>query len=568
MRKTDRTRRLAPLGIIPPFARLDHRLLLDEEGKSPHIESLPRNERRRLKASSKNIARSYVKIILDTKSSGSGYEIDKIIREMAVEYTNRYAESGTYTQPSSFNYVEPFCDLGFIENSVAPYLIPAQDINHLFHVPDYIDFVTDPISEFDLSDNFRLPDGVAFNYTPAGSILDFTFLSPSGREFLLAGFSMIRRGRSLHWLIIGGERHSEEEWKALCDDETEYEIDNVPRLKAKFLEHMVEKFGRSAGTPISLPGAERALRTLCAGEIDLTTSRHVGRYYASEFDKSFSGFCDDPEMFDHVPDPERRLKMLRGLQARVDGASVMWSLAESMLQLHSYFAFRLAVKKPPAGSGRNPPKTPRGGRGQSEVFEYVPSIELVGSEEDAIRPIQVKHYHVETEGYWRRLRPDENGYDASGNLVRGRTWVYRKLEWRGAPRTPSAIYVKSSIASARIQKEEYLQRAENADHTANEASATGVLYVLRCAAMAEEVYKVGWTSGTAEKRARELSSATGVPSSFIVVAYWEHPKPERLETGVHAMLAPYRVNSRREFFRVGYQHILEIVEREIARAER
>jgi hypothetical protein len=90
---------------------------------------------------------------------------------------------------------------------------------------------------------------------------------------------------------------------------------------------------------------------------------------------------------------------------------------------------------------------------------------------------------------------------------------------------------------------------------------------MRCLAMKEEVYKVGWTSKSAEQRARELSAATGVPVSFAVVDAWQHPDPEALEKGIHAMLSPYRLNESREFFKLEYLELKAIVEAEIARSE-
>ncbi len=87
----------------------------------------------------------------------------------------------------------------------------------------------------------------------------------------------------------------------------------------------------------------------------------------------------------------------------------------------------------------------------------------------------------------------------------------------------------------------------------------GWVYVLTNPSMPGLV-KVGMTRGTPEARARELSRSTGVPRSFAVVASARVRDPEAVEAAVHAALAGRRVNSRREFFRVG--------KREAARALR
>ena len=84
--------------------------------------------------------------------------------------------------------------------------------------------------------------------------------------------------------------------------------------------------------------------------------------------------------------------------------------------------------------------------------------------------------------------------------------------------------------------------------------------------MHDQIYKVGWTSGTAEERAKQISSATGVPNSFIVVDSWQHPDAEALEKSVHAILDPYRVSDNREFFRLDYPVMKRLIEYELSRA--
>lgn len=86
--------------------------------------------------------------------------------------------------------------------------------------------------------------------------------------------------------------------------------------------------------------------------------------------------------------------------------------------------------------------------------------------------------------------------------------------------------------------------------------------------MQEEVYKVGWTSATAEERAKQISSATGVPNAFVVVAEWQHHKPDALEKNVHAMLDPYRVADNREFFKLEFSILKRIIEHEISRVQK
>ena len=88
---------------------------------------------------------------------------------------------------------------------------------------------------------------------------------------------------------------------------------------------------------------------------------------------------------------------------------------------------------------------------------------------------------------------------------------------------------------------------------------------MRCAAMKERIFKVGFTSGDSAERAQQLSSATGVPMAFVVIEKWRHADAKKLETEVHMLLAPYRINDSREFFLASYDSIERIIEAVIAR---
>jgi hypothetical protein len=63
---------------------------------------------------------AYRRILLGIRQSGAGYPVDQLLRQLAIEYTHRYASAGVGSQPVSFNYFEAFCDIKLIENSVAP----------------------------------------------------------------------------------------------------------------------------------------------------------------------------------------------------------------------------------------------------------------------------------------------------------------------------------------------------------------------------------------------------------------------------------------------------------------
>ena len=87
----------------------------------------------------------------------------------------------------------------------------------------------------------------------------------------------------------------------------------------------------------------------------------------------------------------------------------------------------------------------------------------------------------------------------------------------------------------------------------------GIVYIMRSAAHALEVYKIGLTRRTATERAKDLSYETGVPLPFGVLAQWEVGDCAGIEALIHERLAAYRVNERREFFRHPLRTIVALI---------
>lgn len=74
-------------------------------------------------------------------------------------------------------------------------------------------------------------------------------------------------------------------------------------------------------------------------------------------------------------------------------------------------------------------------------------------------------------------------------------------------------------------------------------------------------YKVGFTSKNPDKRAKELSNATGVALPYKVEWAFHCYNGFELEQEVHHHLNEYRLNNNREFFDVKFDIIKETVEK-------
>ncbi len=568
---SDREKRFTELKKIPLLAGVDHHHLLNEKGELPHIASLSRNKRRKLKAEGKKISRQYVSILKKLLSSGAGFPVDQLLRHMAFEYTHRYASSGISNQPISFNFFEPFCHIKLIQNSVAPYMELAKEFDHLFYSTDFFDYLTSQDSDsLDLKSLCELPEEKVFHFTTNGDVSDISFLYAEDREFVISGFSMVRRGNSLHWYLIGGEVLNADEWSLRCENPSEISMENIKPSKRAFLFEQIKKNDYSFGMPLPLEGTKTAIRTIISGEMDILEKKHLSRCYMVEYENSFSVFSDDPEMFLEITDDEKRNSLINNMMEHISKASVLWNLAEGLFQLPNYFSVRVPIEKEVLSKSGKRLSQKKGGQGINRSYKIVSAIEVIDSRHTStIIKVNLPHYEIETEGHWKRLSPGENGHDRNGLKVPGKTWIKSSSKWKVPNKYTKTIFVKDSIAASKLKINEYIEAAKNVEKDNSQRDISnqgyGELYVMRCSAMIEPIFKVGYTDGDSNQRAEQLSSATGVPLSFVVVKSWRHPNASALETEVHMMLAPYRLNDGREFFLAEFSVIENIIEMTIER---
>lgn len=318
---------------------------------------------------------------------------------------------------------------------------------------------------------------------------------------------------------------------------------------------------------MKLEGTESSMRTLVAGEFDASEEKHLGKCIFIETENTFGVFSDDPEILVAIKEADKK-KIINGAMERIAQADILWNLAEGFLQLPQYFETRVTVSRDLVkGYGKRHGLKGKGGKGVSADYVAVEAVAIEESEAPSvIRRVSMPHYATETEGHWRRLKIGQTGKDRDGAPVSGKTWVNRKSPWRNREDRNNVVFVKDCLAVAKTRIEELYAASEvetNDDPSSSEER--GQLYVLRCTLMDENVYKVGWTSGTAFERAEQLSAATGVPLAFVVVESWVYSDAEALEADVHALLAPYRVNNRREFFRLSFENIRKIIVQTIER---
>ena len=92
-------------------------------------------------------------------------------------------------------------------------------------------------------------------------------------------------------------------------------------------------------------------------------------------------------------------------------------------------------------------------------------------------------------------------------------------------------------------------------------STEGYVYVMTNSSIEGQV-KIGKTTRDPYERAKELSSATGVPTPFVVVFYKPFKDCHFAEKTIHQYLEKkgYRVNNNREFFSMSIPEAIDVVQ--------
>ncbi|MGL4862622.1 MAG: GIY-YIG nuclease family protein [Cetobacterium sp.] len=87
----------------------------------------------------------------------------------------------------------------------------------------------------------------------------------------------------------------------------------------------------------------------------------------------------------------------------------------------------------------------------------------------------------------------------------------------------------------------------------------GLVYVLVNESM-KDIVKIGYTARDIDTRVRELSTGSGVPTGFICVYNLEFDNCIDIESQVHENFKDFRVNKKREFFKITVKEAINYIE--------
>lgn len=128
----------------------------------------------------------------------------------------------------------------------------------------------------------------------------------------------------------------------------------------------------------------------------------------------------------------------------------------------------------------------------------------------------------------------------------------------GEKKSPSTEPTQSS----RSKQEKSSPSQKKPDSSEPSSSNSGLVYVLTHPRM-PDVVKIGYTTRSAEKRAKELSSNTAVPGEFEIAHAINVHRPKKVEKKVHRRLSSQRTSSG-EFFEVSPQEAARTIKRAVS----
>lgn len=480
---------------------------------------------------------AYSRVLLQSEN-GAGLQMDQSLREFLIEYNSRAIEHGMDSMPSNFNVLEAFFD--FIEYPAMFSLRP--EIDHLFSMPSLIDYATaEAVSEKISELVIGMQDSIIYSYNVCSSLEDQLFSVSGGTDFAVGGISLVKHDRELSVMMLCGERSE------------------FPKVtsEAKRINKLINAgknliFKRPFGPdpdlkPEAVPLLESKsfARRLVLARIDLDTNTFEARYLLLDLGNNYTVLTDDFACGLSV-------STLTDIAQRLDKYEALFHALKVMLQLPCFFKQNDAMVR------KEKRETELDGKWRTT---QVVKARSYATSHDAVRARKVfvldqvgdvadlalfvpPHVEINNKGRWKKLRHDQIGTDKNGRPVHGRTWVEERATWLNPDRW-------QMLAVSRRPKE---MEAESI------SPAQGYIYIMRCAAHATDVFKVGLTTRKVEERASELSGSTSSPTPFLTVLSWEVTDCVAAEKEIHDLLVAFRVSNTREFFRAPLAILVKVSE--------
>lgn len=473
--------------------------------------------------------------------SSCDYITERTLRHFLTEFNNRAWKYGLRSMPIMFNIMEAF--FNYRKPEIYFELIEEED--YLISYFDFIDFVTSKDFKDDKSlIDENLSSDIIYNFNVGKDLTNIKFKTDDGNEFLVAGISIIRRNNEVTVAVITGKKEVEK----LKINKEKYDFDLNNPNKVEMIKEYKESIEGKEFEYEYIDEEKQYIKVIVVCRFDLETMTTDARYVAEETNLMFSVVTDEIDGFLNTKgefSTQSEKDDFQNIKGRVNDFNAIFEVAKMSLYLPYFFNQNedLIKEETLETSFKKQNSNPISKKRFNDVFGLKCPNKSVFSLDinNVFSPDTIKFrddlFKVETSGYWKKIELDEIGLDKKGNQIHGKTWVNKSLSWFEAK-----------------EDELILEKNENKYTDAN----SGYIYVLRNPAMGENVFKIGLTRNTVDERANQLSK-TSVPDKFYKMQEWNVKDCVRAEKEIHSKLREYRVDPRREFFRIEFDKIIKVV---------
>lgn len=461
--------------------------------------------------------------------NGCDSAIASTLREFCLEYSGRAAQHGLHAFPLSYNVLEAFFDYIPIQNTFEILV----EKNHLCSLAEFLDYHT---VSGESAEKHDLPEDTVLNFS---FVDDPRFsLSDDNGEYVISGISIVKRSGETNVLLLGGRRVSADEPKIGITSASDL---SVHPDKADLKAHPSH-----TNEVVRLIGAPEFQRFLFTAVFSGSPLRRDLNTLLIDYGDSYLVFTDDINSLTNdgmsIDD-----KTIEDQVRTVNNHRALIELSQVAIGMPAYFEknerdvedhishTKLKEIWPKIHKNRLIESLPE----ELKVFSR-PVSTLFSESPLAAGELKTPIVHTETAGYWKKLDSTTYGISKHGNPELGRTWVSTETTWATLP-TTSAIQLTPPPFP--------------------EGPSPGYIYVMRSSSHVENLFKIGRTSRMVEQRRAELSSATGVPSTFDVVYSFPTGNSVGVEARIHAELKEYRYKKNREFFHLDLQRITTAINR-------
>lgn len=476
-------------------------------------------------------------IINAQRKNGANLPIDIELRYYLEEFNSRAWKYGLRTMPTSFNVMEAF----FTYNPQLNSFFLLEEENFLIDFIDFIDYATSKDCPEKIEESLGMfEEDRIYNFSVTNNPPDIDFsLLDNSIKYAIGGVAMVKRGDEVSMILLAGEKNSdlnlpliEEIRKIPGKSRLEYSPERV-REKVRFWDD------------------EGYWKTIILLRFDIVTMELDVKFINKDIGDSFSVLTDSIESFlsekGEFLFPEAE-DYLNEQKLKIQNYCPLFEIARTCLYLLSYvekYTDCLLLEEHITELGHEPikPKFFKKDKIVPQKYELrkrdVWNLKKQRNNYSSSIITYNDDFKLETSGYWKILKTNEIGQNKNGDEIHGKTWVNITKTWHETKNKPIKITNNIKVLVNSIN--------------------SGFIYIMRNASHEKNIFKVGLTRRDCETRAKELSSATGVPDKYLVVEEFATVDCVLAEKLIHEKLDDYRLNNKREFFKADYSFIRETV---------